>query len=171
MNFSEVADDQAIIAWNTIRQAADARTLVRKDVVHLLHSRGMSSRDIAARLGESKSEIHRIIQAGPKPTMLSDDWRADETLMFADLAWKGVGGRPRGFPWTSETEQLSAALADKFRGQTKSTQFYARDKTVFVTLEDGTGLSYSWQGELLSQRQPDTGKKVVPEDRYQLTAR
>lgn len=170
-NFSEVTDDQAVIAWSTIRQAAAARSLVLKDVVHLLNARGMSVRDIAARLGESKSQVNRIIKAGPMPTLLSDDWRADETLMFADLAWKGVGGRPKGFPWAGETERLNAALADKFRGQTISAQFYARDKTVFVILEDGTGLSYSWEGELLSQRQPDTGKEVIPEDRYKLAAK
>ncbi|WP_269993556.1 hypothetical protein [Arthrobacter sp. B2a2-09] len=39
-----------------------------------------------------------------------------------------------------------------------------------MILEDGTGLSYSWEGELLSQRQSDTGKEVIPEDRYKLTA-
>lgn len=168
--FSEVTDDQAVIAWNTIRQAAAARNMVLKDVVHLLNAWGMSNRDIAAKLGESKSQVNRIIKAGPMPTLLSDDWRADETLMFADLAWKGVGGRPKGFPWAGETERLNAAVADKFRGQTISAQFYARDKTVFVILADGTGLSYSWEGDLLSQGQPDTGKEVVPEGRYKLTA-
>ncbi|WP_269993555.1 hypothetical protein [Arthrobacter sp. B2a2-09] len=62
------------------------------------------------------------------PTLLSDDWRADETLMFADLSWKGDGGRLKGFPWVDETERLNAALADKFRGQTISIQFYAAKK-------------------------------------------
>ncbi|SEF11851.1 hypothetical protein SAMN04489740_4151 [Arthrobacter alpinus] len=89
--------------------------------------------------------------------------------MFADFAWKSVGGRPTGFPRTSDTERLNAALTDKFRGQTLSTQFYSRDNAVFVILEDGTGLSYSCEGKLLRQHQPDTGKEAVPKDHSELT--
>ncbi|SEF13353.1 hypothetical protein SAMN04489740_4364 [Arthrobacter alpinus] len=167
--FKEITNDQAVIAWQSIRQADAARALVLKDVVHLLTTRGLSVRKIAAELGESRSQVNRIIKAGPKPVLLSDDPRADETLMFADVAWKAVGGRPIGTPWAVKTERLSAALADKFPGETLSTQFYARNNTVFVILEDGTGLRYSWESELLSQHQPQTGTEVVPEDRYKLT--
>lgn len=96
--FSEVTVDDACAAWGHIRQADLARVLVLRDVVHVLTDRGWTVRQIADKLGVSKSTINRIARSRI-PMAINIGASGDQALDFADRAWQHVGGRPAGVPW------------------------------------------------------------------------
>jgi predicted XRE-type DNA-binding protein len=99
-SFSEITVDEASAAWSHIRQADLARTLVLRDVVHLLTSRGWTVRQIADHLGVSKSQVSRIAR-DRLPLAINAGASGDQALDFADRAWAHAGGRPTGVPWAN----------------------------------------------------------------------
>jgi predicted XRE-type DNA-binding protein len=96
--FSEVTVDEASAAWSHVRQADLARTLVLRDVVHVLTSRGWTVRQVADHLGVSKSQVNRIAR-DRLPLAIPTGASGDQALDFADRAWAHAGGRPTGVPW------------------------------------------------------------------------
>lgn len=101
--FSEVTVDEASAAWSHIRQADLARTIVLRDVVHVLTNRGWPVRQIADHLGVSKSQVSRIARER-LPLAINTGASGDQALDFADRAWTQAGGRPTGVPWGDAAE-------------------------------------------------------------------
>ncbi|MFB9651624.1 helix-turn-helix domain-containing protein [Pseudarthrobacter oxydans] len=100
--FSEITVDEASEAWSHISQADLARTLVLRDVVHVLTNRGWTVRQVADHLGVSKSQVSRIAR-DRLPLAINTGASGEQALDFADRAWAHAGGRPTGVPWGDDT--------------------------------------------------------------------